>query len=48
MRRYLRMREAQQISLGEYSYEDSLLDRMTFEREEDYITKISCKIQGGK
>lgn len=40
--------EAQQISLGEYSYEDSLLDRMTFEQEEDYITKISCEIQGGK
>lgn len=40
--------EAQRISLGKYSYEDSLLDRMTFEREEDYITKISCEIQGGK
>lgn len=34
------------ISLGKYSYEDGLLDSLTLEKEEDYITKISCEIGG--
>lgn len=38
--------EEQHISLGEYSYEDGLLDSLTREKEEDYITKISCEIGG--
>lgn len=37
-----------QILLGEYSYEDGLLDSLTLESEEDYITKISCEIEGGR
>lgn len=33
------------ITLGKYSYEDGLVDGMTVEREEEYITKISCEIE---
>lgn len=32
------------LTLGEYFYEDCLLDSLTMEREEDYITKITCKV----
>ena len=34
----------QGLHLGKYCYEDSVLDSLTQEREEDYITKISCKV----
>lgn len=45
-RKMLVYAEEQHISLGEYSYEDGLLDSLTREKEEDYITKISCEIGG--
>lgn len=32
------------LQLGEYFYEDSILDSLTLEREEDYITRISVRI----
>lgn len=32
------------LEIGEYFYEDSILDSLTLEEEKDYITKISCKV----
>lgn len=33
------------IRLGRYWYEDSLLDSLTVSREEEYITKIACRVE---
>lgn len=36
------------IKLGEYFYEDSMLDVLTMDREEDYIIKITCQVEKNK
>lgn len=44
-RRILEFSEEHGVMLGEYFYEDCLLDSLTVCREEDYVTKISCRIK---
>lgn len=43
--RMLKFAGEQEAELGKYFYEDSMLDSLTVRREEEYITKISCKIE---
>ena len=32
------------LSLGDYFYEDCIFDSLTFQKEEDYITRLTCQI----
>ena len=43
-KKILAFAKEQGLRLGTYCYEDSILDSLTREREEDYITRISCKV----
>lgn len=42
--RILNFAEEYGILLGKYFYEDCLIDSLTVQKEEDYITKIACRI----
>lgn len=42
--RILKFSQEQGVSLGKYCYEDCLIDSLTVQKEADFITKISCKI----
>ncbi|MBS6194974.1 MAG: MerR family transcriptional regulator [Clostridiales bacterium] len=44
-RRILDFVKEKNIPLGTYFYEDCLLDSLTVPREEDYVTKITCRVE---
>lgn len=46
--RILKAAENRRVLPGKYFYEDCLIDSLTVQKEEDYITKISCKIEEKK
>lgn len=43
-RRIVRYAEENRMELSEHFYEDYLLDGLTVQREEDYLTKIICRV----
>ena len=36
--------DAHDLCLGEYFYEDTMIDSLTAEQEEEFVTKIICPI----
>lgn len=45
-KKILKFAARQGLRLGEYFYEDCLLDGLALESEKDYVIRITCKIEG--